>query len=219
MVRKLGQRLVDLDAEASGRRPPRTLQAHRLFTTIPLYQNGGADLWSSGVFGWVTPIELLGRDMHVTSVRAYLRALSGEGNVSYSIAIYEGLSFVQGALTTPTAGAIQARLLAQTLVIGSVARVIDSNTNYVVLHSLAEEAYLDHRKQYFVWLSIDVGGTTVHVLTPSRAIFSYAVDNPTFIPPPMIELSRKNSGSQRPAPLVELRSRYGAFIFGDTSTG
>jgi hypothetical protein len=208
-------RLRDVEAKTD---QPNTLGevCHKVETTVPLYSATAADIWISGIPGWLTPIDLNGRAMFLNSMKFWLQAAQAQTD-SYVVGIYEALPAQLGNHPSPTNGQIQVRRIGYTFS-ELIAGAVDGPTDYVRVKRMANDVWLLPDKQYFVYTFAN--SVRVSFLTPSSVRTSYLAQGPApanGIPPATLFLQRLDDGTQRPAPLVELRSRYGSAIFGDTS--
>lgn len=213
----LNQRARDRDAAEATPEVNAFEQRHTIFTTVPLYTNTASDNWRQDVQGWLTPIDLEGRALFLNSIRVWVQAQQAQTDDLY-IGIYEAMPSQLGINPSPTYGKVQVRRVGfsfKTTLEGGA----DDDTNFVVIKTVPTDLWLLPDKQYFVY--IYANSSRIRLLCPSFTRTSYAVqgDGPSAvgIVPQMLELRRIDDLSQRPSPLVELRSRYGAAIFGDTS--
>ena len=211
-------RLRDLEAKTAQPDAVPAEQRHSVFTTVPLVTGGASDNYRSDVQGWLIPVDLDGKRMFFHSFRVWVQAQQAQTDFMV-VALYEALPARLGINDSPTGpGNIQVRRLGFSFA-QSLTGDVDGDAESVVVKTTPVDILLEPDKQYYVYLYAN--SSRVRFLCPSTAFTAVLAkgDTPSAsrLGPDMLELARVNDGTQRPAPLVELRSRYRGAIFGDTS--
>lgn len=188
-------------------------------TTTPVFSGAAADadVWQADVQASLIPIDLLGKRLKLHSIKFPFYVATGD-TATYSIALYELLPASIGAHYSPSEVQLTARLLGGTHFTETLSGSGDTGSIYVQVHNLPLDLLLEPFKQYFVWMDKD-SLARGSFATPSSLSYAYRAQEGSVSggsPPSRVTLVRAGA-SQHLAPLVQLRSRYGSFIFGDPS--
>lgn len=219
---RLAQTLRDAEARdyAERRAPKGPPFADIVNTTVPLFRDddGATDQWDATLRGVLIPIDLQHQRMNFHSFRFPFFVVTGD-TAAYAIALYEALPGAIGSMYSPSEGNMQLRLLGSTYFTASLDGTGDVGTTYLVTHVLGTPMTLEPTKQYYVWLDKD-SSTRGEWLTPSQFVPGFQSQEGTqsaAMPPAYVSPVRAGATTRVPAPLVQLRSRYGSLIFGDAS--
>lgn len=188
-----------------------------IVTSTPPMLNGSlsVDVWTATP-GLLVPIDLGGRWMKLHSIKVPMYVVTGD-TVLNSVGLYELATGTIGSKSSPSDGVLTARCLSRVFFSASLTGSGDVGTTFLQVFTLLTDILLDPTKQYFVWLDKD-SPTRGLYLTPTELRIAYAVNGGTrngARPPDYLTLTRNPVTSTIRAPFVELRSRYGSFMYGD----
>lgn len=219
---RLAQSLRDAEAkDFGGRRAPQGPPfADVINTTVPLFRDddGATDQWDATLRGILVPIDLNHQRLNLHSFRFPFFVVTGD-TAAYAIALYEAVPGAVGSMSSPSEGNMQLRLVGGTYFTASLDGSGDVGTTYVVTHTLGLDKTLEPTRQYYIWFDKD-SSTRGEWLTPSQFVTGFQSQEGTqsaAMPPQFVTPIRAGATTRIPAPLLQLRSRYGSLIFGDAS--
>jgi hypothetical protein len=219
--RQLEQRNRDREAKdyTDVQLPPGAKFTNIVNTAPLILRNSADDVWTAPAVGSpiLIPIDLQNQWMKFHSFLTLVQTSAAvSADVQYTIALYEVQGGAVGSLSSPSSGQVYARLLSGTEQRRNLAVDPGDATTYHDVYELPNDKLLDPMKQYMVWLMTD--SVLVSFLYPSQLPQAFGISSPIDgDPPEKVVLSRRGITAALPAPLVQLRSRYGSFHFGDPS--
>lgn len=208
------QRLDDLEAQAYLDKSQGPGLVHRVFTNTPVHSEDLTADNSTIPLGYLTPIDLGGKNLVLHSYRAFVAAYTAASNPTwrpYTIAVYEAQPFKLA--DEIDAMSIQLRLVQGTAVKSSVASTASALTTYKVVHVLPQQKLLRADKQYYLWTDSEFASFSGPSLTTTPFRSGSDTLGGTTLPPDTQRV-RFDSYDAVAAPLVELRSKYGAMLYG-----